>query len=130
MADFTINGETLSLDLDDLSAAAAAREAVLGVQKQLEGLQDTADYVTGGLQLCKAVNGCFDQIFGEGTAEKIFDGMRFTQHVEAFVALGEAVFGSLDAVGKSVGAQNERMQAVYAKYSPSRTARRHPSRPA
>lgn len=123
-----INGVTLDLDLDDLEVAQKARDAVAEAQKQLDGLQESTDYVTGAKKVCETVNDCFDSIFGDGTSEKIFEGMRFTPHIDAFVTLGEAVYGSMEAIGKNVAAQNDRMQAVYAKYRPSRTDRRHPAK--
>lgn len=115
-----INGITLTLDLDDLDVAEKAQNAINASQGKIQEIQDTADYVTGGRQVCTIVNETFDNIFGEGTSGKIFSGVKFTEHIDAFATLAETI-------GQQMGKQNAHLQALSAKYSPSRAARRHPA---
>lgn len=115
-----INGVTLNLDLDDLDVAEKAQNAIQASQTKINEIQDTADYVTGGRQVCTIVNETFDGIFGEGTAAKLFKGNRFTEHIDAFATLAEAI-------GQQMGKQNAHLQSLAAKYSPNRAARRHPA---
>lgn len=112
-----INGVTLDLDLDDLDEAERAQKVIEGMQSKIEQVKETDDYVTGGRKVCRIVNECFDQIFGDGTSAKIFEGMKFTPHIDAFVALGDEIKGQQEQ-------QNAHMQSIFQKYSPNRTERR------
>ncbi|ADU25690.1 DUF6673 family protein [Ethanoligenens harbinense] len=112
-----INGVTLDLDLDDMDKAEQVQKVIEGMQSKIEQVKETDDYVTGGRKVCRIVNDCFNQIFGTGTSEKIFEGMKLTPHIDAFVALG-------DAIKEQKEQQNAHMQSVCHKYSPNRTERR------
>lgn len=120
MNEITVNNVTLSIDLDDLDRAAQVQQAIKDSQQKINTVKDTDDYVTGGRKVCEVINECFDSAFGAGTAEQIFEGMRFTEHIDAFAVLGNAIREQLEE-------RCDHVKTVFQKYSPSRTERRHPA---
>ena len=120
MAEIEINGVKLSLDLDDLNVAEKVKTSIEAVKDKAAAAQKggVTDYVEAGRKVCAYVEECFDSIFGDGTAKKLFGGRaKFSEHIDAFAQLAEATVGQLKEL-------NSHVTALSAKYSPSRAARR------
>lgn len=122
MASIKINDVDLELDLDDLNVADKVEKAIQTVKDRAESEKDTTDYVRSGRKVCSYIEECFNGIFGEDTAEKLFGGrVKFREHIDAFAQLAEATVGQLKE-------QSTYMTGLTAKYSPNRVARRHPAK--
>ena len=122
MANIKINNVDLGLDLDDLNVADRVEKAIKVVKDKTEAEKDTSDYVEAGRKVCAYIEECFDSVFGDGTGKKLFGGrVKFREHIDAFVALA-------DAVGSQLKELNDHVTALTAKYSPNRVARRHPAK--
>lgn len=63
---------------------------------------------------CKIVDEFFDNVFGEGTAQKIFGGkMNLVEHIKCYE----------DIINEKI-AQEEDLQSTFDKYQPNREQRR------
>ncbi len=111
-----INGITLPLDLDNLTDAANAQAALTACQKKLDELKKAKDHLNGVEDLCTMIATCFDQIFGDGTAPKLFTEPKLSLYVEAFATLTQTIRTQMQA-------QTEQLQNLYAPYQPERTER-------
>ena len=75
---FTVNGKELDYDIFDADKAEAFETELNSVAKKMESLEKDSDGMTYAQVIriqCEAVANCFDVLFGEGTAAKIFDGV-------------------------------------------------------
>lgn len=124
MAEIEIGGVKLNLDLDDLNVAEKVKASLESVKDKVAAAQKdgVADYVESGRKVCGYVEKCFNEIFGEGTSEKLFGGRaKFSEHIDAFAQLAEATVGQLKEL-------NDHFNSLSAKYSPNRVVRRHPAK--
>lgn len=100
-------------DADQLEVYERANEKVgkdIADPQKYEGL-GTADAIR---MQCRIIDGFFDEVFGEGTARKIFRGKsNIRDHLEAFGIVSQ---GAQDARGE--------LDAIQNKYSPNRAQRR------
>lgn len=120
MTTFKINDVELELDMADADIAEKAESAINTVQKaSQEKLQKVKSYTETIRATCGLVNGCFDTIFGSGTAEKLFHGKQnMLAAIDAFAALSGEIQRQTAEIGKHT-------QDLAAKYSPNRAERRH-----
>lgn len=109
-----INGVELE-DLDGLDYETAQR-----VEKELEKTQGISDKVAklknseGIKVICDTINDIFDNIFGKGTSDKIFNGKKnLIISMKAFEELCAKYYESQNA-----------MNDMLKKYSPNRSQRR------
>jgi len=110
-----INGVELE-DLDGLDYETAQK-----VEKELEKTQGLGDKVVklknseGIKVICDTINEIFDNIFGEGTSEKVFNGKK-----NLFISM-KAFEELCIKYHESQNAMNDMLK----KYSPNRAARRN-----
>ena len=74
---FTVNGKELDYDIFDADKAEAYENALNLVAQKMANLEKESDGMTYAQVIriqCEAVADCFDALFGEGTAVKIFNG--------------------------------------------------------
>ncbi len=116
MSTLKICGQELELDLFDVDVMEVyekSKERTLkrfGEIDKCEGMSN-AD---GMREMCKSIKAFFDELFGEGTAEKLFEGKNnFEVCMDAFAAVASEE-------GKMVG----RLNAIANKYSLNRAQRR------
>lgn len=70
-----VNGKELEFDIFDAENAGKYEQAVKEVSVKMQALQKKDLTLSEGIRFqCEAVAGCFDSIFGPGTAARIFDG--------------------------------------------------------
>lgn len=107
-----INGVELNfdiLDVEDLQRYEQAVENRVKVQVNEEEL-DTIEVIK---QRCEEINHFFDDIFGEGTAQKLFKGKKNLR----------ICLDALDAFETQLSEQGQAVQQKYQKYQPQRTVR-------
>ena len=62
---------------------------------------------------CEVVNTCFDEIFGEGTADRIFHGkMNVMEHLQAIEKISEWAAGQKKAFNDFANRYTQRQQAA------------------
>lgn len=120
MAKFTVNGIELELDLADADMAEKAEAAIKNVQEEAGKQQSSGGLADNIRAICGLVNRCFDTIFGDGAADKIFgEKNNMVTSIDAFVAL------TAEIKKQGEGIQSH-TQGIVAQYSPNRLQRRHP----
>lgn len=114
-----INGISLPLDLSDADVMARYEDAFEAMK------QDETDIPRGGRAserirgYCRMYRNLYDRLFGEGTAERIFDGLPTSSEVY------ESVYASFLTFVTAQAEEIARRRAeVFNKYSPSREQRR------
>ncbi len=118
---FTVNGKELDYDIFDADKAEAFETELNSVAKKMESLEKDSDGMTYAQVIriqCEAVANCFDVLFGEGTAAKIFDGV-----VNLKVAMN-AFQELVDGINAEKAELETMAKAVTAKYSGNRAQRR------
>lgn len=118
---FTVNGKELDYDIFDADKADAFENALNLVAQKMADLEKESEGMTYAQVIriqCEAVADCFDNLFGEGTAVKIFDGVvNLKVAMNAFQELADGI--------NAEKAELETMaKAVTAKYSGNRAQRR------
>lgn len=92
---FKINGKELEYDVFDADKMEAYEKAMQKVAEQMETLKKQKKQPTASQsirQQCQAVSECFDSLFGQGTAQEIFDGrVNLKLSLQAFAELVEGV---------------------------------------
>lgn len=74
---FTVNGKELEYDVFELEKAELFEQEMNAVVDKMNALQNSGENITLAQSIraqCEAVAECFDHLFGEGTAARIFDG--------------------------------------------------------
>ncbi|MBS6162272.1 MAG: hypothetical protein KH847_00220 [Clostridiales bacterium] len=74
---FTVNGKKLEYDVFELEKAELFEREMGAVVDKMNALQSSEGTITLAQSIrtqCEAIAECFDRMFGEGTAAKIFDG--------------------------------------------------------
>lgn len=74
---FTVNGKKLEYDIFELEKAELFEQEMNSVVNKMNALQNREESITLAQSIrtqCEVIAECFDHLFGEGTAEKIFDG--------------------------------------------------------
>jgi len=120
-----INGVELDFDFtnpDDLIRYRAAMERLEGVD--MEALGDSSDalddaeaftaYVTTLKDMLGRFSAFLDEAFGEGTATKLIGNKPSLRKITEIQ----------DAINTGADAQNQALEAHYAKYTPNRASRR------
>ena len=114
-----INGISLPLDLSDADVMARYEDAFEAMK------QDETDIPRDGRAserirgYCRMYRNLYDRLFGEGTAERIFDGLPTSSEVY------ESVYASFLTFVTAQAEEIARRRAeVFNKYSPSREQRR------
>ena len=110
-----INGVTLNGDLMD---ADFMEKFEIGMTKMRDSAQaaKTAGYTTAAEHYraqCGVVNTCFDDIFGPGTADAIFQGkMNVREHLLAIEQVSEWAAGERKALNDLTNKYTQRQQAA------------------
>ena len=114
-----INGISLPLDLSDADVMARYEDAFEAMK------QDETDIPRDGRAserirgYCRMYRNLYDRLFGEGTAERIFDGLPTSSEVY------ESVYASFLTFVTAQAEEIARRRAeVFNKYSPNREQRR------
>ena len=114
-----INGISLPLDLSDADVMARYEDAFEAMK------QDETDIPRDGRAserirgYCRMYRNLYDRLFGEGTAERIFDGLPTSSEVY------ESVYASFLTFVTAQAEEIARRRAeVFNKYSPSREQKR------
>lgn len=114
-----INGISLPFDLEDADVMERYEKAFEAMAAEEKAIRIDGR-ASGRLRAyCMLYRNLFDQLFGEGTADKIFAGqpMSAAVHEEAYTNL-------LDFVRAQTAAANERRIALLNKYRPNRAQKR------
>ena len=75
--------------------------------------------------VCEIIERCFDNVFGEGTSEKIFEGKRnFRLCIKAFSDLVKARKEQISEIDKEVNSFQKELQEINSEYKPNRATRR------
>lgn len=118
---FTVNGKELDYDIFDVEKAKAFQAAINKAVSDVAALERDADRLTWADVIeaqCKAIAECFDAVFGNGEAARIFDGvLNLKLAMQSFQELVEGVNAKKAEIGKMA-------KAVNAKYGGNRAARR------
>lgn len=118
---FTVNGKELEYDIFNLAKAEAYESALNQVVEKMNALKNEEDGMTFAQSIrvqCEAVAGCFDTLFGEGTAAYVFDG-----EVNLILAL-KSYEELIDGVNNEKTKIEKIAKAVTTKYSGNRAQRR------
>ena len=74
---------------------------------------------------CETIEKCFDNVFGEGTSEKIFEEKRnFRLCVKAFKDLVKAKKEQVNEIDNDIKDFQKELQEINAEYKPNRATRR------
>lgn len=118
MSLYTINGVELEIDMEDYDFQKKYEDAFEKMEKEEKELQKIGKKSDITKRYCEMFNHLFDDIFGEGTAEKLFEGKfnaRKTDEVyEEFISI---------CTEQAKAAQNRKNKLVN-KYKPNRAQRR------
>lgn len=118
---FTVNGKELDYDIFDADKADAFENALNLVAQKMADLEKESEGMTYAQVIriqCEAVADCFDNLFGEGTAVKIFNG---TVNLKiAMKAFEDLVMG----VNKKKSEIEEMARKARTKFSGNRAQRR------
>ncbi len=118
---FTVNGKELDYDIFDADKADAFENALNLVAQKMADLEKESEGMTYAQVIriqCEAVADCFDNLFGEGTAVKIFNG---TVNLKiAMKAFEDLVMG----VNKKKSEIEEMARKTRTKFSGNRAQRR------
>lgn len=118
---FTVNGKELDYDIFDADKADAFENALNLVAQKMADLEKESEGMTYSQVIriqCEAVADCFDNLFGEGTAVKIFNG---TVNLKiAMKAFEDLVMG----VNKKKSEIEEMARKTRTKFSGNRAQRR------
>ena len=118
---FTVNGKELDYDIFDADKADVYEQAMNAVVEKMAVIdkeKDSMSFAKAIRAQCEAVAECFDTLFGEGTAARIFDGvLNLKLAMQSFQELVEGVNAKKAEIGKMA-------KAVNAKYGGNRAARR------
>ena len=114
-----INGISLPLDLSDADVMARYEDAFEAMSKDEAGIPKDGRGSERIRGYCRMYRNLYDRLFGEGTAERIFDGLPTSSEVY------ESVFDSFLTFVTAQAEEIARRRAeVFNKYSPSREQRR------
>lgn len=117
---FTVNGKELDYDIFDADKAEAYEKEMAAVTQKMAELMGKGEhtFAEGVRAQCEIVAECFDNLFGAGTAVKIFDGkVNLVLALKSFEELAEGINGQKSEIVKMA-------KAVSAKYSGNRAQRR------
>ena len=74
---------------------------------------------------CETIEKCFDNVFGEGTSKKIFEGKKnFRLCVKAFKDLVKAKKEQVNEIDNDIKDFQKELQEINAEYKPNRATRR------
>ena len=74
---------------------------------------------------CETIEKCFDNVFGEGTSKKIFEGKKnFRLCVKAFKDLLKAKKEQVNEIDDEIKDFQKELQEINAEYKPNRVTRR------
>lgn len=112
------NDVELEIDMEDADFLEKYEKAfdVMGIQE--EKLQKTGSQSTIVKEYCNMFYRLFDDIFGEGTGDKLFEGKRNTRICE------ECYDSFIVECKRCVQDANKRRTSMLNKYSPNRAQRR------
>ena len=118
---FTVNGKKLDYDIFDADKADFAQAAMEEVSKKIASIDVNSPETTWSgfiREACEAVADCFDSLFGDGTAVKIFGGaVNLKLAMKAFEEL-------VDGINAEKAELEAMAKAVKVKYSGNRAQRR------
>ena len=110
-----INDVELEIDLLDADMAECYESAYRKMQKDVENIPKNLSLAESIRKQCKLIFNFFDEVFGEGTSEKIFGNKtNLRECIKAVEAL-------IDHVNKDTEEANK----IINKYSPNRVERRN-----
>lgn len=106
-----VNGKQLDLDIFELNTAERFENAVKEVAKQMQEMKEKELSLADSIRLqCEAIADCFDALWGEGAAYRIFDG-----RVNLKLALQ-----SFEDLMKGAAAQKEDMKLLVRSFEDTR----------
>lgn len=113
-----VNGIEFEFNSLDADCVEKAENSITKVKKTVEQLSKgpTLSASAEIRKVCKIVSDCFDEIFGEGSGNKVLNGTSdMGKALEAFAQLSVGIRTS----------QEQSISNIKAKYIPNRDARRH-----
>lgn len=114
-----INGISLLLDLSDADVMERYEDAFEAMKKDEEAIPRDGKASAQIRGYCRMYRNLYDRVFGEGTAERIFDGQPVNSEVY------ESVFDSfLTFVSTQTEGIARRRTEFFSKYSPNRAQKR------
>lgn len=114
MKTWEINGLSLTLDLDDYECA-ARYEAAFEAMSEEESVPVEGKLSERIQSYCELFRRLFDRIFGDGTSDKLFEGIP-----TSCSAYDEVYLSFLDFVGRQISENARDRAARLAKYSPKK----------
>ena len=106
------NDVELEIDMEDVEFQQKYENAFNKMAKTEEELQKVGAISELSLRYCNMFFQLFDDIFGEGTSQKLFNGKKNTRVVE------ECYDSFLEVCKNEVDQANKRRAKKYAKYMP------------
>ncbi len=107
------NGVTLEIDLQDADFAEKYEKAFKKLGEEEKIIPRTGELSNVIRKYCKMFFNLFDNIYGEGTSEKLFNGKINSNMVD------EAYATFIDAANRDVKESNAKRNAFTSKYAPS-----------
>lgn len=114
-----INSVSLPLDLEDVDVMERYENAFQQMQQDEISIPKDGKASDRIRAYCNLYRKLYDNLFGEGTADKIFDGQPMSAAVYE-----SAYLSFLDFVRAQTAAANERRNALLTKYQPNRAQKR------
>ena len=113
--DLIINGVTLQGDLMDADFMDLFESSMMEMRDKAQAAK-TAGYTRASEHYraqCEVTNECFDKIFGEGTAERLFEGrMNVMEHLEAMEQVNEWAASERKRLNDFTNKYTQRQQAA------------------
>lgn len=114
-----INGISLTLDLEDADVMERYEDAFQQMEKDEISIQKDGKASERIRAYCMLYRTLFDNLFGDGTSDKIFAGQPMS------AAVYELAYASfLDFAKAQTAAATERRNALLTKYQPNRAQKR------
>lgn len=114
-----INGLSLELDLGDVDVLERYENALELMQEERKAIPKDAKASQNARATCEIIWRTFDRIFGEGTAEKIFDGVKMNPYIYLDVLADFVDFATEQKVKDA-----QKLAERTIKYIPNRQQRR------
>lgn len=114
-------GEFDAMDADEMEKLEKAMDSA---QKEVDEAAKIQGSSAESIRaMCKPVHSMFDNVFGPGASAKLFGGKsNLSVTLNAFAELGKLI---ADARYNAMQELNKEVEAIGAKYSPNRAARRN-----
>lgn len=126
--ELVINDVTLEGDLMDADFLEKFEQAMIKMRDTAQA-KKRESYPTAAANLraqCEVVNTCFDEIFGTGTADKIFCGrMNAMDHLKAVEKVSEWAAGERKILNDATNRYTQRQQAATRQTQPVQFVSQH-----